>query len=91
MVVFFIPAFQRIGVGVGADVGDFNADGAGVGDRGVPGAFLEIERLVNRAVEVEHEMDTEAAVIVQDFEALAAGAGGIVVDDELIHFALEGE
>ena len=57
----------------------------------MPGAFLEIERLVNRAVEIEHEMDAEAAVVVQDFEALAAGAGGIVMNDELIHLALKRE
>ena len=57
----------------------------------MPGAFLEIERLVNGAIEIEHEMDAEAAVVVENFKTLAAGAGRVVMNDELIDFALKGE
>ena len=32
-------------------------------------AFLEVERLVDRAVEVEHEVDAQAAVVVEHLEA----------------------
>lgn len=69
---------------VGADLGDLDTDGAVVGDGGVPGAFLEVECLVDRAVEVEQEVDREAADVVQRAEALTAGAGDVVVDDELV-------
>lgn len=84
--VCLIPAVEDLGTGerVGADVGDFDADGAAVGDGGVPGAFLQVERLVNGAVEIEHEMDAEAPEIVQDLETLAAGAAGVEVEDELV-------
>jgi hypothetical protein len=36
-------------------------------------------------------MDAEAAIVMEDFEALAAGAGSVVMNDELVHFALECE
>src|SRR5215204_6808923 len=36
-------------------------------------------------------MDAETAVVMENLETLAAGAGGIVVNDELIDFALKCE
>lgn len=75
--------------GVGAHVGDFDADGAVVGGGGVPGAFFEVEGLVDGAVEVDHEVDGESSEIVEDFEALSAGATDVVMEDELIDGALE--
>ena len=56
----------------------------------MPGALLEVERLINRPVQVEHEVDAQPAVILQGLEALAAGAAGIEVDDKLIHHLLQG-
>ena len=74
---------------VGAHVGDFDADGAGVGSGGVPGALFEVERLVKGAIKVEHEMDAQVAAVVEGFKALAADAGDIEMDDELVHDALQ--
>ena len=51
--------------------------------------FLEVERLVDRAVEVEHEMDAQAAHVLEDLEALPAGAADVEVEDELIDDPLE--
>lgn len=50
----------------------------------MPGAFLKVEGLINGAVQIEHEMDAEAAKVVQDLEALTTGARGVEVEDELI-------
>ena len=87
-----IPSIEHLHVagGVGAHVGDFDADGAGVGRRGVEGAFLEIERLVDGAVDIQHEMDAEAAVIVEDVEAGLADTADVVVHDELIDDVAQG-
>ena len=50
----------------------------------VPGAFFQIERLIDRTVYVEHEVDAQAALVVQDLEADLARAADVVVKDELI-------
>ena len=63
-IVLIIPSVQRFHVGIGPDVGDLDADATVIRRSGVPGAFLQIERLVDRAVQIEHEMDREAAYIV---------------------------
>ena len=55
----------------------------------MPRALLEVERLVDRAVQVEHEMDAQVAHVLQDLEALPAGAADVEVDDELVHHPLE--
>ena len=73
----------------GAHVRDLNADRARVGSRRVPGALLRIKRLVNRAVEIEHELHAQAADVVQNLEALPARARRVEVDDELIHHLLQ--
>ena len=54
------------------------------------GAFLEIERLVDGAVDIQHEMDAEAAVIVEDVEAGLADSADVVVHDELIDDVAQG-
>ena len=74
---------------VGAHVGDLDADGTGVGRGGVEGALLEVERLVNRAVDIQHEVNAETAVIVEDVEADFAEAADVVVHDELVDDILE--
>ena len=51
--------------------------------------LLEVEGLVDRAVEVEHEMDAQAALVVEHFEAAPAGAADVEVDDELVDDAAE--
>lgn len=81
-----VPGFEAapLGDGKGAGVGDFDSDTAGVGSGGVPGAFLEIEGLVEGAIGIQHEMDTEPAFVVKDLETATAGAGGIEVEDELV-------
>lgn len=89
--IFFIPAVEGSVVAVGADVGDFDADGASVCNGGVPGAFLEVKGLIDGAIQIEHEMDAEAAVVVENFETLATGAGGVVMEHELIDGILEAE
>ncbi len=55
----------------------------------MPGAFFDVEGLVDGAVDIDHEVDGESAEIVENFETLAAGAANIVMDDELIDGALE--
>ena len=89
--VFGIPFRKGIlaACRVGAHVGDFNADGAAVRGGRVPSAFLKVERLVDRAVQVEHELDAKTAHVVQYLEALPARAAHVKVDDELIHDPLE--
>lgn len=89
--IFFIPAVEGSVVTVGADVGDLNADGAGIRDGGVPGAFFEVEGLVNGAIQIEHEVDAEATMVVENFETLAAGAGSVVMEHELIDGVLQAE
>ena len=41
----------------------------------------EVARLVDRPVEVEHEVDRQAAHVVQDVEAVRARVRDVVVDD----------
>ena len=86
-----VPFFQCIAfVGmISAHVGDFDADGTTICDCRVPGAFFEVQRLIDRAVEIEHEMDTEIAMVVQDFEALTADAADVEMDYKLIDHLLE--
>lgn len=55
----------------------------------MPGAFLEIERLINRSVQIEHEVDAQVAVILENVETLAARAADVEVQNELVHPALE--
>jgi hypothetical protein len=51
----------------------------------VPGPLLYVERLVNGAVNIEQEVNAQAAQVVEHLEALPAGAADIVVQDELVH------
>src|SRR5262245_51953606 len=55
----------------------------------MPGAFLQIEGPVNRAIKVEQEVDTEIAMIVKNLETFPADAADIEVNDKLVHDALE--
>ncbi len=80
---------HRVGIGISADAGDFDADRAGIRNCRVPGAFLEIERLVDRAVDVEHKMHAQSTAIVQDLKASLAGATDVVVHHELIDDVLQ--
>ena len=84
------PGGERPGLVLeGADVGDLDADRPAVGLGGVPGAFLEVERLVDRAVDVEHELDAQPALVVEHLEALLARAADVEVDDELVDLLLQ--
>ena len=65
-------------------------DGTVVGNGGVPGALLQVQRLVNGAVLIEHEMDAQIARVLENLEAGARGAGLVKVQDELIHIGLQG-
>src|SRR4051812_36735836 len=87
----FVPFLQRLRL-VGrkcADVRDLDADRAAVRGGGVPGAFFQIERLVDRAVQIEHEMNTEIADIMQNLETLAAGSARVEVVYKLINHTLQ--
>src|SRR5437773_6337510 len=55
----------------------------------MPGSLFQIERLVNRSIEVEHEMNAQVPHIVQNLEALPARAGGIKMNYELVHHRLQ--
>ena len=55
----------------------------------MPSSLFEVERLVNRAVQIEHEMHAQVAVIVQNLEALPARAGHVEMDHELVHHLLQ--
>lgn len=89
--VLFVPCHEVFVRGrlVGAHVGNFNSHTASIRGGGVPGAFLEIKRLVDGAIDIHHEMHAQAAGIMEDAEALAAGAGDIEVIDELVHLVLQ--
>ena len=84
----FLEGLGRAGW-IGSHVGDLDADGAIVGSRGVTGAFFEIERLVNRAVQIQHEVHAQAAVIMQNVETGLTKTADIVMQDELIDDILE--
>src|SRR6185295_5766365 len=65
-----------------ADVRDLDPDRARIRGARVPGLLAEIERLVERPVEVEQEVDRELALVLQHAEARAARAAGVVVQHE---------
>ena len=43
----------------------------------MPGALLQVEGLINCAIQIQHEMDAETSLILKDLEALPARAGHI--------------
>src|SRR5436190_3690617 len=89
--VLLVPvseSFYFVGF-ISAHVSDLDADGAVIGDGGVPGAFFQIEGLIDRAVQIEHKMDAQVAMILEHAEAFPADAADIEVNDELIDDALE--
>ena len=50
----------------------------------VPGPFLQVEGLVDRPVQVEHEMNREVSLILKHLEALPGGAASVVVEHEQV-------
>lgn len=54
----------------------------------MPGAFLEVERLIDRAVHIQQEVNAQAALL-QDLETAPAESAAVVVQHELIHVALQ--
>ena len=72
-----------------AHVGDLDADGAVVARRRVPRALLQVERLVNRPVHIQHEMHTQVAVILQHEKTRPAHAAHVEVQHELVNDALQ--
>src|ERR1043166_2975165 len=85
-----VPFIQGSSVAgrVSAHICDLDTDGTRVRSRGVPRAFLHVERLVNCAIEVEHKMHAQVAHVVQDAKTLAAGPGHVEMDYELIDHLL---
>ncbi|MDB6059642.1 MAG: hypothetical protein JWO95_3486 [Verrucomicrobiales bacterium] len=83
--ISFIPFVQLgdVAAEARAEVGDFDADGAAVCFGGVRGFFLRVHRLINGAVEVEHELDGEMA-FKEGVEGVATGWVDGIVDDELV-------
>jgi len=81
-----IPTVQRVGSvqGVCPDIGDLDANRTPIRDRRMPGRLFHVEGLVDRPVQVEHEMNAESAPVLKDLKAAPAGARGIEVDHELI-------
>ena len=74
---------------ISAHVGDFDTDGASVGSCRVPGALFEVQGLIDRSIQIEHEMDAEIAMVVQDLEALTADTANIEMDYKLVDDLLE--
>jgi len=64
-----VPSVEPRGVRIRADLRDLDADGTVVRFAGVPGALLQVERLIDRAIHVEHEVRRQAADVVQHLEA----------------------
>jgi len=89
--IAMIPLQQivRPRFGIGADVCDLDADGTVVGCGRVPRPFLQVQRLINRSIQVQHEVHAQVALILQFLEALPARARDVIMDDELIHDALQ--
>jgi hypothetical protein len=50
---------------------------------------IKVKGLVDRAIQVEHEMHAEIAHVLQHLETLPARAAHVEVDDELIHHPLQ--
>ena len=86
-----VPLLERVVFAhrIGADVGDLHADAPVVALRGVAGTFLEVERLVDRAIDVEQEMHAQAADVVEDVETLGTRAADVVMQHELVDLLLE--
>src|SRR6266566_1533019 len=86
-----VPLLERVLLieAVGAQVGDLDAYRAAVGGGRMPGPFLEVEGLVNRAIEVEHKMHAQIAMVLQNVKALPAGAARVEVNHKLIDDLLE--
>src|SRR5258706_12359286 len=80
--LFFIR-FKR------ADIRDLDAHGPAVGCRRMPRPLLDVQRLVNGPVQVEHEMDAQVTHIVQHLETLPAGAARIEMINELVDHTLQ--
>src|SRR6202012_904173 len=57
-----------------SEIGDFNADRTVIGTCRMPGAFVESQRLVNGAVEIQQKMHAQTALIMQHQETSPAGA-----------------
>src|SRR5687767_4367359 len=55
----------------------------------MPGAFFNVQRLINGAVEIEHKMDAQIAHVMKDLEALTARACDVEVNDELVDDLLQ--
>ena len=55
----------------------------------MPCTLLDIERLIDGSVKVDHEVNAQAAHIVQHAEARAACPGDVVVNNELIDLPLQ--
>ncbi len=55
----------------------------------MPGAFFEIEGLVNCPVEVHEEVRAQPTVVVEDAKALPARPRGVVVKNDLVDDLLE--
>src|SRR5262249_13106181 len=65
-------------------VRDLDPDGAVVDDARVSRALDEVERLVERPVDIEKEMAGEPADVVEDLEAVPRRPRDVVVDDDEI-------
>ena len=80
-----VPLRQHLAVrrAVGTDVGNLDPDRTVVGCACVPGTFLEVEGLVDGAVDVQHEVHRQAASVLEDLEAPPRCAADVVVDHEL--------
>jgi hypothetical protein len=66
-----------------ADARNLDPDRSIVGDGRVVGAFLQVERLVDRAVDIDEEVRAELP-LRQVLEALAAVSNPVVVEDDLV-------
>jgi len=74
----------RLAGRIGAEVRDLDSDRARVRLRRVPGLVAQVERLVDRPIDVEEEVHRESALVLENLEAALTRPRCVVVQDELV-------
>src|SRR5690625_1192787 len=72
-----------------AHAGDCDDDRSNVGVDRMLGPLFQIERLVDRSVEIEQKMNTQAATVMQNIETVARRSSNVVMQHKLINDFLQ--